>query len=173
MKLPRVRFTVRRMMIAVAVVALNFGLIRGAEELTRLNSGLVILSAYALVPSLSLLTVAAVNAGLGLVKYGKASAFSTGYLLLGGLVSFGICLDLATQSFILDAITVTIINDSPASETTSNIWLSYILLILAFASPQVIIASIGGGLANRYGLTIVRAVRSKPDLAAISVTDDV
>jgi hypothetical protein len=167
--MPIPRFTVRRLMVAVAVVAVDFGLIRGADELTTLNSGFVFLTAFAFVPSLSLLTVVAVNAGLGLVKYGKAPAFSTGYLLLGGLVSFGMCLDLATQSFIFNAITVTVIDDNPAPVSSWGTWGSEFLLMVMLALPQVIPALIAGGLATRYGLTIVLSGRALPPDAAIPI----
>jgi hypothetical protein len=177
MRIPRVRFTVRRMMIAVAVVAVNFGLIRGADELTKAhghNDGLLLFVALTILPALSLLTVAAVDVGFGLVKYGQAQSFSTGYLLLGGLVSFGICIDLATQSFILDAvITTSIGSPGVAYLFSSGEWFADVLLVFVFALPQVILAMIGGGLAKRYGLTIVRSGRAIPDDAAISVTDEV
>jgi hypothetical protein len=177
MKLPRPRFTVRRMMIAVAVVAVNFGLIRGTKELKDArgahDNGLLLFAAYTMIPALSLLTVAAVDVGFGLLRCGKTRSFSTGYLLLGGLVSFGICFDLATQSFVLDAVTVTITDDRPDPTSLLGKWSADMMLIFVFALPQVIVAMIGGGLADRYGLMIVRNVRAMPDAAAISVTDEV
>jgi hypothetical protein len=150
-----VKLTVQRMMIVVGVVALNCGLIRGAEDLTANHSSLfVLLPAYALVPSLSLLTVAAVNVGLGLLKRGQASAFPTGYLLLGGLVSFAACLALATQMFIL--FTVEVRDPDPIQDTSLlNGRCGDVLEIAAWALPQIALALIGGGLAARHGLTIV------------------
>jgi hypothetical protein len=166
MRLPRVRFTVRRVMVAVAVVAVNLGLIREAESLTGCDGSIVfvLLSAYALVPSLSLLTVAAVSVGLGLVKRGQAPAFSTGYLLLGGLASFVMCLGLATQVFIpLFCVTVTSPDPIPApTPSPFEEGCGYILTLAMFALPQVAPALIGGGLAARHGLTIVLSGRAAP-----------
>src|SRR4051794_19869679 len=99
MRFPRVRLTVRWLMVAVAVFAVDLGLIRWAGE----PSNRKVLPSYdalgalseVLAPSLSLLAVAAVNAGLGLARRGRASPFATGYLLCGSLAAFGVCLDFA------------------------------------------------------------------------------
>lgn len=155
MRWPRVRLTVRRIMVAVAVVAADLSLIRGAEALTASGSFLfVIMPAYILVPSLSLLAVAAVSVGMGLAKRGQAPPFSTGYLLLGGLASFGVCLTLATQMYWLFTVTVRDPDPIPDDPLLKGV-LGDVLEIAIFALPQVIPALIGGGLAARFGLTIV------------------
>jgi hypothetical protein len=162
MRLIRVRFTVRRLMIAVAVVALNFGLIRGAETLNENRSDVfLVLPAYALVPSLSLLIVAAVYAVQGLVKRRQAPPFATGYLLLGGVVTFAVCLDFATQMFAAFSTIVRepdpILEESPLYDRLSDL-----VTIAEFALPQVASALIGGWLAARYGLRIVLSARDMP-----------
>jgi hypothetical protein len=144
------------MMVAVALVAVNLSLIQMAEDLTADNCMVSALlpAALVLVPSLSLLTVAAVSAGLGLVKRGHSPPFSTGYLLLGGLVSFGVCLDMATQTFWL--LTVTVREPDPLQAPSHFEELcSTVLMVAMSALPQIALALIGGGLAVRYGLTIV------------------
>jgi len=175
MRMTRPRFTVRRMMIIVMVVAVNFGLIRGAEE-----SGMMVFTAYTFVPSLSLLTVSAVHVGIGLVKHGKASSFLTGYLLLGGLASFGMCLDLATQeSFIMAAMS------SIARYTSSIVGPNFddramfgnrfmdLMVIFTWSLPQIILAFIGGGLATRYKLMIVLGDRTLALDPAMTVMSEV
>ena len=181
--MPKVRFSLRHIMIAVAVVGVNLGLIREVGQLTnaRANArgvpseGFLLYVAYTVLPALSLITVAAVDIGAGLVKCGRARSFSTGYLLLGGLVSFGVCLDLATQSFILDKVTSTILDDrtGPASLFTLGEWSSDVLLVFVLALPQVSLGVIGGGLAEWCGLTIVRGGRANSEVASTSVTTQV
>ncbi len=163
MRPPRVRLTVRGMMIAVAIIAVDFGLIRGAEALAVAHSFMImalVIPAYALVPSLSLLAVAAVSVGLGLVKRGQSPPFSTGYLLVGGLISFGMCLALATQVYyMLFAVTAR----TPDPIQGPSLWevaLGCALEIAIYALPQVVPALIGGALAARYGLTIARGGRA-------------
>lgn len=170
-RLTCVRFTLRRTMVAVAVVAVNLGLIRGAEDLAAHNSSFyslfVLLPAYALVPSLSLLTVAAMRVGLGLVKQGHAPPFPTGYLLLGSLVTFGVCLALATHVFML--FTVSVIEPEQSRSPMTEKFLD-ILTIMILSEPQIAIALIGGGLAARYGLTIVLGGRVRPAGEAMAAT---
>ncbi len=97
----------RRMMIVVAIVAVNFGLIRGALGLTAHNTSLSpALPAFALVPSLSLLVVAAAGVGVGRARHGQAPPFSTGHLLSGSPASFAVCMALATQMFMLFSVTI-------------------------------------------------------------------
>ncbi len=164
MRPPRVRLTVRGMMIAVAIVAANFGLLRGAESLAAADSSLIlalVIPAYALIPSLSLLAVAAAGVVLGLVKGGQSPPFSTGYLLLGGLASFGMCLALATQAYMVLAMIV--ITPEPLHGLSQwEVALGHALEIAIFAVPQVVPALIGGGLAARYGLAIVLGGRATP-----------
>ena len=159
MRLAPVRLTVRRMMVAVAIVAVDLSLILGAEALTARDFPLFIaIPAVALVPSMSLLAVAAVSVGTGLAKRGQAPPFSTGYLLLGGVMSFGMCLALATQTYMLFAVTV--ITPDPIRD--DSLWNGVLAAVEEFAIltlPQVIPALIGGALAARYGLTIIRSSR--------------
>jgi hypothetical protein len=168
-----VKLSLRWMMVAVAVVALNFGLIRGAKVLTDSGCSLfLLLPAYALVPSLSLLTVAAVNVGLGLVKRRQAPRFATGYLLLGGLVSFGVCLALATQAFMLFAVTVR--NPDPTQDPSLlNEVVNDFVMIAMLALPQIASGLIGGGLASWHGLTIVLGGHAIPPKGAMAETSDV
>jgi hypothetical protein len=162
MRLLRERLNVRRMMVAVAVVAVNLGLIRGALDLTAQNTSLfVVLPAFALGPSLSLLTVAAARVGLGLAKHGQAPPFSTGYLLSGSLASFAVCMALATQMFMLFAVTIR----DPIEESalvTDKLAVGDVLTITILAMPQIGIALIGGKLAARHGLMIVLVGRVRP-----------
>jgi hypothetical protein len=155
------------MMIAVAVVAADFGLIRGALDLTAHNTTLfVILPAFALVPSLSLLTVAAASVGLGLARHGQAPAFSTGYLLSGSLASFAVCMGLATQMFMPFAVAIT----DPIQESalvTDKLAVGDMLAITILAMPQISIALIGGTLAARHRLTIVLWGRARPTGGAV------
>jgi len=133
----------------------NFALIRGTEGLTVEGSAYLAVLAYAFVPSLSLLTVAAVNAVRGLVKCGQAPPFSTGYLLLGGTASFGVCLALAPMTFTLFvSVPYCVPGHVQESSLLEDLW-NYGQLIAMFALPQVVPALIGGGLAVRYRLAIV------------------
>jgi hypothetical protein len=157
MRLPRVRVTVRRLMVGVAVVAVNFGLIRGAEDLTIDSPTLyVVLPAYALVPSLSLLAVAALSAGLGLVTRGRASPFATGYLLLGGPAFCVACLAVAMHlpTYFVFEILGPAMGRPPLGDRFADV-----LMTVVMACSQVLPALVGGSLAARLGLTIVLSGR--------------
>ena len=164
MRLPRLQLSVRWMVMAVAIIALDFGLIRGAYEADARSPCMsnLTLPALLFVPPLSLLTLAAVNAGLGLWRLGRASPFATGYLLLGGLASLGVSLDLAAGTYLL--LWVTIDRDpAPVPEPSVFGWVGTILLDLAILPlSQVALAIIGGGLAARFGLAVVLSGRAAP-----------
>lgn len=152
MRLPR--FTTRRLMVLVAVVAVNIGLIRGVD-IWAADPGLPFgLLAYALVPPMSLLVVAAARVRIGLAKRGQAPPFSVGYLLVGGLVSFGVCLAFATQTIWLLIETVTV----PVPVPVPSAWeetFDEIFLIALLTLPQMVLALVGGVLSARHRLTIV------------------
>ena len=159
-------------MIAVALVAADMGLILGAEALdASLGSFVIPMTAFVLVPSLSLLAVAAWNVGTGLVRRRQAPPFSTGYLLVGGLVTFGMCLALALQAYMLFAVTVTTPNPLPEPSA----WDQGLAIVEAFAIttlPQIVPALIGGVLATRLGLTIARGHRGSTAGAEGSASAD-
>jgi hypothetical protein len=176
MRQSRVRLTVRWMLVAVAVIGLDIGLIRGAsqaDEREPCTSSLT-LPALIFVPPLSLLFVAAVSAGLGIARRGWASPFETGYLILGGLVSLGVCLDFAAgthQLLHLLAFTKGVLDPSlapgiPETRLTSPTcsvldgWVGALLFVAICALPQFFFALIGGWLASRFGLAIV--LRGRP-----------
>src|SRR5438132_6818617 len=178
MRLPRVRLTVGWMLVAVAVIGLDFGLVRGAyqaDEREPCTSSLT-LPALIFVPPLSLLFVAAVSVGLGITRRGWASPFATGYLLLGGLASLGVCLDFAAGTnqlpgllaFIKGVLDPSLALGVPETRVTSpshsvfDGWVGDILLIAICALPQFAFAMIGGRLACRYGLASVLRGRARP-----------
>ena len=174
MRLPRMRLSIRRMVMAVAIIALDFGLIRGAYEADARSPCVSHLTLPALffVAPLSLLTIAAVNAGLGLWRLGRASPFTTGYLLLGGLASLGVSLDLAAETYLL--LRVTIDRDpAPVPEPSSFGWVGDVLDLAIFPLSQVAIAMIGGGLAARFGLAFVLSGRAAPFTGQETVSGDV
>jgi hypothetical protein len=164
MRRPTLKFTLRHMMVAIAVLAADLGLIRGAMILTDQHSSLfVLLPAYALVPSLSLLTVALASVVLGLLKHRRTPPFATGYLLMGVLTSFGMTLALAVQAYWIFAVTVR------EPELDLSPWvagLSDVMLVGLLGLLQVVPALIGGVLAARYGLTIVRGDQGAHDSGA-------
>jgi hypothetical protein len=153
------RFRLRTLMVVVAVTAVSLAMIRGAE---RLNADVpylfIAFPAYVLVPSLSLLAVTAVNVGLGLAKRGQASPFATGYLFLGGLMSFAMCLALATQMDYLYAVTDRD-PDPVQGASPSDSRYGDALEIAMLALPQIASGLVGGGLAVRYGIRMVRGGR--------------
>ena len=77
--------------------------------------------------------MAAVSVGVGLVKRGQAPPFSTGYLLLGGLASFGMCLAFAVQAYMLFAVTV-IVPEPIQADPLWKTWLYGLLEILILAA---------------------------------------
>src|SRR5690349_13800027 len=89
------RLTVRWLMVAVAVVAVDFGLLIAAPY----SNGFVGILVEELVVPVSLVIVSAAKVAIGLVKHGRASAFATGYLLTGGVAGFLVCSVLAVQEF--------------------------------------------------------------------------
>lgn len=171
MRLPAARLTVGQFLGAVAVIGLDVGLVRAAQEadLCEPCMSRLTLPALVFVPPLSLLFVAATSAGLGIIRRGWASSFSTGYLLLGGLASLGVCLDFAAGTNLLAAIEAYIegvLDPSRAPGVPETLvrsrsysvfdgWAGEVLLIAICWLPQVAIAMIGGGLACRCGLAVV------------------
>ncbi len=171
MRLPGVRLTVGQFLGAVAVIGLDVGLVRAAYEADQCEPCLssLTLPALVFVPPLSLLFVATMSAGLGIIRRGWASLFSTGYLLLGGLASLGVCLDFAAGTNLLpglEAYIEGVLDPSRAqgvpetlvtsrSQSVFDGWAGYILLVAVCWLPQVAVAMIGGGLACRYGLAVV------------------
>jgi hypothetical protein len=163
-------------MVAVAAIALNIGVIRWVIE-SEDN-----LPAVIFVPSLGLLSVAAVNVGLALGRRGWASPFATGYLLFGGLASIGVCLELiygpSPEGFLLEIINMikyllSLLTSGVTLSTRRelsvfDVWFSDMILIVFCSLPQVCFAMIGGGLASRYGLTIV--LRGRETLLASQET---
>jgi hypothetical protein len=151
-------------MVAVAVLSMDLALIRWADDLASSHQfpasyAAVGILACVLVPSVSLLAVAAANAALGLARRGRASPFATGYLICGSLVTFAFCLDLAAQTYLLLGVTTV---REPAPETETSVVGSRAgeaLEVAIYALPQVVCAMIGGLLAARYRLTIVLGVR--------------
>jgi hypothetical protein len=109
------------------------------------------------------------------VKSGQAPSFSTGYFLSGGLMSFIICFDLAleSRSFIFYALEAVLPNEHSDIASFTGLWYLDFLLMFVFFVVQLAVAMIGGGLANRSGLRMVRNVRAKPEIAAMPVTDKV
>lgn len=178
MRLSRVRPTVRWMLGAVAAISLDFALIRGAyqaDESEPCTSNLTF-PALIFVPPLSLLTVVAVSAGLGVARRGWASPFATGYLLLGGLASLGVCLDFAagTQqlhhllNLVKGVLDPSLAPGVPETRLTSprhsvlDGWVGDLLFVAICALPQFAFGMIGGSLASRYGLAIVLRGRAIP-----------
>jgi hypothetical protein len=174
----RVRPTIRGILAAVAIIGLDLAIVCGAiqaEESEPCTSNLLF-PALMFVPPLSLLTLAAVSVGLGVVRRGRASSFATGYLLLGGMASLGVCLDLAAGTGQLSGLKDHIEGFSeplrapgvPEARLTTvgqsmfDGWPGVILLIVICALPQLVLGVMGGALASRYGLAIVRTCRKMP-----------
>jgi hypothetical protein len=159
MRLPRVQLKVRWLLVTVAVIGLDFGLVRGAAQIDESEpcTSSLTLPALMFVPPLSLLSVAAVNAGLGLARCGRASSFSTGYLLLGGLASLAVSLDLASGQNLLGLGSDVVCRMLGELEGQSCLdgWSGTMILVVVCDLPQLALALIGGGLASRYGLTII------------------
>jgi hypothetical protein len=179
MRLPRLRLTVRWMVAVVAVIALDFGLIREAYERDLREPcmpSILAQAAFIFVPSLSILLVAAVQAGLGVARGGCASPFASGYLLLGGLASLGVCLDIAARTHLLTyllhvaegLLDPSIAPGAPETLVTSprhsifDGWVGDFLLYATYVFPQFAFGIIGGGLANLHGLAIVMRSRETP-----------
>ena len=178
MRLPRLRLTVRWMVAAVAVIALDFGLIREAceRDLREPCTSMLAQDALIFVPSLSMLFVAAVNAGLGVARGGRASPFASGYLLVGGLATLGVCLDIAVRTHLLayllqvaeGLLDPSMAPGAPETLVTSprhsifDGWIGDFLLYAIYVFPQFAFGIIGGGLANLYGLAIVMRSRETP-----------
>ena len=146
---------------AVAVSGLNFGLVRGAcdaDEREPCTSHLT-LPALIFVPPMGLLFVTAVNVGLGIGRRGSASPFATGYLLLGGLASLGVCLDFAIGTNLLGgplayiegvldpsvAPGVAEIRLTSSSRSVFDGWVGDILLVLVYGLTQIASAMVGAG----------------------------
>jgi hypothetical protein len=163
------------MLVAVAVISLDLAMIRGAyqvDESEPCTSGLTF-PALIFVPPLTLLTLAAARVGLGVVRRGRASPFATGYLLLGGMSSLGVCLDLVAGTGLLSGLQAHIQGffetlrapGVPEARMTTvgramfDGWPGDILLIVICALPQLVFGVIGGALASRCGLAIVRTSR--------------
>lgn len=154
MPLPRVRWTMRWMMIVVAVVAVNFAVLRLADEQGS-SLGVEMVEAFFLFsPPLSLLAVAAASVVVGLVKRGRAPGFSTGYLLIGGLASLLACLAVATQllTFLYE-----LLGERKILVDQFLMAGGYgeLVLLVVFVFLQIAIALFGGALAARLKLTIV------------------
>jgi hypothetical protein len=152
------------MLVAVAVIALDFGLVREAYEIDDCEpcTSHSTLPALVFVPSLSLLSVAAANAGLGLARRGWASPFATGYLLLGGLASLAVCLDFAAGTYLLFGMATVLDRSASPGHSILDGWLGVVLIIAVGAMSQIAFAMIGGGLASRYGVAIVLRGRPRP-----------
>jgi hypothetical protein len=156
---------------AVAIIAMDFGLVRGAYQADARSPCMSNLTVPALIfiPPLSLLAAAAVSVGLGIARRGWASPFATGYLLLGGLASLGVCLDLATGYHVFDYMTEIVegvfdpsrapgapeVRMTSASESVFDGWVGLLLFLAICWLPQITFAVIGGMFASRHGLTIV------------------
>lgn len=162
MRLPRVRLTVGQLVGAVAIVGLDIGLVRAAYVADQCEPCLsrLTLPALVFVPPLSLLFVAAMSAGSGIIRRGWASSLSTGYLVLGGLASLGVCLDFAAGTNLLlglEAYIEGVLDPSRApgvpetlvtsrSPSVFDGWAGDILFVAVCCLPQVAIAMIGGGV---------------------------
>jgi hypothetical protein len=160
----------RWLLVAVAVLAVDLGLIRWTDDLASRRH----LAYYAVIaglarliaPSLSLLAVAAVNAGRGLARCGRASPFATGYLLCGGLVTLGVSLDMAAHGFFFDMAVQTYVRLLPTiSFGPFDGWVDHALWITAYTLPQIAFALVGGALATRYGLALVLSRPTNPPVA--------
>jgi hypothetical protein len=160
MRLPRIRL--RTLMVAVAIIAVNFGLARWGEEVdARSNCVFLAATNQVLAPSLSLLTVAVAAIAVALVRRGQSSPFATGYFLLGGLASFAVCLVLATQMSDGLILRLTgIVGPNGLEPDGSLLWRDKILDSAACTLPQVVLGLIGGGLAVRFGLSFVLSGRA-------------
>lgn len=160
MRPTRVRWTMRWMMIVVAVVAVDFGMIRWAEELDRPNGlylGLLPVTYFFATP-LSLLTVTAVRAAIGLAKRGQAPSFAAGYLLVGGLASLCACLAASMHLHISLCLWLSAVLGSPLDYSATPLPYPIFqlpLVVALFVLPQIALALMGGALAFRRRLTIV------------------
>ncbi len=157
MKLPR--FRLRTLMIAVVVAAANLGLVRAADN-PAIDEHLLE-TAYVLVPSLSLLAVAAASVGVGLATRGQSRSFCTGYLVAGSLASFAMCALLATQQ-LLEWFNVMEDRIPRGWREYLNNGAGFFVALAIFALPQIAPALVGGGLGTRYGLTMGLGGRSAP-----------
>jgi hypothetical protein len=172
------RPSLRMTLLAVAVIGLDLALIRGAcqaDESEPCTSSLTFPALIFVLP-LSLLAVAGVSTGLGVARRGYASPFATGYLLLGGLASLGVCLDFAAGTHqlprllnlvkgVLDPSLAPGVPEARLTSPTQSIldgWAGDLLFVAICALPQFFLAMIGGGLASRYGLVIVLRNRETP-----------
>lgn len=178
MRLPRVQTTVRGIVLAVAIICVDLAIIGRAlraDESEPCTSSLVFPSLI-FVPPLSLLALAAFSITLGVARSGRASSFATGYLLLGGMATLGVCLDFAMGSgllFHLVRLAEGVFDPSLAPGVPEALLTSprqpvlddgsRELMLLAICSlPQFAFAMLGGALASRFGLEISRRHQEPP-----------
>jgi len=150
------------MMVAVAVTALDFGLIARAVEVEEENpcTSFIAFPAMVFVPSMSLIAVAALNSIYRLARCGRASPFATGYFLFGCLGSLCLCLDLAAHTNLLFSLTAFLDPAPGPNGSVSDRWVGDLLSILIYALSQVAIALIGVLVAARYGMQLVLSGRN-------------
>jgi hypothetical protein len=166
MRVSRARLTVRGLLLAVAVLAFDFAVIRKASE-KDINDPCSLDQTYpalAFVPSVSLLGVAAVHSGLLLWRRGETPPFATGYLLGGGLSTLGVSLAFAMMEPIdfVSALLKSVLVASPLSDFRDE------LLLAAMILAQFVAGLIAGALAVRHGLGIVLSKHARRNATHLS-----
>ncbi len=161
LRLPRVRLSLKWMMVAVAITALDCSLLREVYT-SSAHSCIgqeIVLPAFTFIPPLSLLGMTAASAGLGLLKRGRVEAFATGYLLTGTLATLGLSIAYIMRDPVWAYLELleSIWDRLPSGEGSY-----YTVVTLALMFPQIVAGLAGGGWAARHGLTIVMTSRLRP-----------